>query len=155
MAALIVATKFNEDLIYKNSHYAKVGGVSLEELNLLEHYFLETISYNIYIDPEQYALCSDYLLESIKSNLDEQENEYQSPKPKKENKETKDNKERKDNKEHKEEIKFSSNTSNNKPSKEKEYRAVSNLSTANSSFKSVSSKCDFSTKKQTSKKVKV
>ena len=73
LAALVVSTKYNEDIIYKNSHYAKVGGVSLEELNLLEHYFLENIDYNIYINPEEYKLCSKYLYDSVKLLMKDEE----------------------------------------------------------------------------------
>lgn len=32
---MTVAAKFNDDLFYKNSYYAKVGGISVEELNNL------------------------------------------------------------------------------------------------------------------------
>lgn len=63
LAAFVTAVKFNEDLIYRNSHYARVGGVCLEEMNFLEACFLENIGYKIYVFYEQYISCCDYLLE--------------------------------------------------------------------------------------------
>lgn len=110
--------------------------MSLEELNFLEHYFLENLNYNIYIDPEQYLLCSDFLLESINLNLEKKENSTRKKESQIQNKKVE--------KKH-----------SNKHNKEKEYRSVSNISTAHSSFKSVSSKCDLSSKKQSSKISKV
>ena len=40
LGACIIATKFNEDSNFKNKYYAKMGGLNLEEMNLIE--------YNIY-----------------------------------------------------------------------------------------------------------
>ena len=52
LACLVVATKYNEDDYYSNEFYAKVGGVSLEELNQLEYNILILLSFNVYIDDE-------------------------------------------------------------------------------------------------------
>jgi hypothetical protein len=40
ISAVMVATKFYSDVFYTNSHYAKVGGLSVIELNQLELEFL-------------------------------------------------------------------------------------------------------------------
>ena len=52
LACLVVATKYNEDDYYSNEFYAKVGGVSLEELNQLEYNILILLNFNVYIDDE-------------------------------------------------------------------------------------------------------
>ncbi|KAI9320659.1 cyclin-domain-containing protein, partial [Dichotomocladium elegans] len=40
IASIVVAAKFSSDIFYSNARYAKVGGVSLSELNRLEIEFL-------------------------------------------------------------------------------------------------------------------
>ncbi len=101
----------------------------MEELNLLEHYFLENIDYNIYINPEEYKLCSKYLYDSVKLLMkDEEIVSNNKNKIKRNNKSVNDTKE----------------------IKEMVFRNTNNLSTASSSFKSLSSKLDFSS--NTSKK---
>lgn len=50
----MVADKFLSDEFMTNADYALVGGLSLEELNLLEHEFLELIDFNLCIEEEHY-----------------------------------------------------------------------------------------------------
>ena len=50
LSAMIVSIKVNEDDLFSNSFYAKVGGVSLQELNKLEQGFLSLIRFRLYID---------------------------------------------------------------------------------------------------------
>ena len=52
--AFVVAAKFVSDLYNSNKYYARVAGVSLEELNSLERAFLGDLGYNLYLTPEQY-----------------------------------------------------------------------------------------------------
>ncbi len=47
LSAYMISLKFNEDTIYQQSHYAKILGVSVQELNYLEKYFLTIIEFNI------------------------------------------------------------------------------------------------------------
>ena len=49
-ACLIVAIKYNEDDYYSNEYYAKVGGITLKELNLLEYNILILLDFNVFID---------------------------------------------------------------------------------------------------------
>ena len=51
-----MATKFHDDKAYKrkNSFYAKVGGITLEEMNNLEKQFLFGIDYRLSIEEEQF-----------------------------------------------------------------------------------------------------
>mmetsp|Transcript_151409 Transcript_151409/g.282267 ORF Transcript_151409/g.282267 Transcript_151409/m.282267 type:complete len:333 (-) Transcript_151409:109-1107(-) len=54
LASLIVTVKFNEDLVYGNSHYAKAGGTQLREVNRLERFLLKALDYDFHVQPEQY-----------------------------------------------------------------------------------------------------
>ena len=40
MTAILISVKTNDDIFYKQSYYAKVAGLKLEELNALEAKFL-------------------------------------------------------------------------------------------------------------------
>jgi len=52
--SFVVAAKFVSDLYNSNKYYARVAGVSLEELNSLERAFLSDLGYNLFLTPEQY-----------------------------------------------------------------------------------------------------
>jgi len=54
LASLVVAVKYNEDLVYSNSHYAKSGGVHLREVNRLERVLLAALDFDLRMSPEQY-----------------------------------------------------------------------------------------------------
>lgn len=56
ITAITLAAKFNEDTFYSNKYYAKVGGVPLRELNMLEHYFLQLIDWKLQVAPEEYEV---------------------------------------------------------------------------------------------------
>lgn len=54
LASLVVATKYNEDMVYGNAHYAKAGGVHIREVNRLERCLLAALDYDLHVFPEQY-----------------------------------------------------------------------------------------------------
>ena len=54
LSAVTLAIKYSDDLYASNATYAKIGGISLEELNLLEAYTLMLLCYNLYVDAELY-----------------------------------------------------------------------------------------------------
>ncbi|KAJ9462016.1 Cyclin-U4-1 [Diplonema papillatum] len=51
IAALTVATKWHQDRVHGNSHYAAVGGVKHAELNRLERVFLNDLQWNTHVSP--------------------------------------------------------------------------------------------------------
>ncbi len=59
MVAMLQAIKFTEDVPFPNSFWARVGGVSLKELNVLESQFLRMIQFELMVLPESFdrALC--------------------------------------------------------------------------------------------------
>jgi len=56
LASLVVATKFHEDLVYSNAHYAKAGGVQLKEVNRLERVLLSALDFDLRVSPEVYRV---------------------------------------------------------------------------------------------------
>lgn len=66
--SFLVAIKFNEDVIFSSSDYAIIGGISPEELAILENVYLELIEFDIYVDSSHYYQCSKYIEKEICRN---------------------------------------------------------------------------------------
>ena len=47
LASMIIAIKYNEDEYYSIKFYAKLGGVTKAEMNLLEYHFIYLINFKI------------------------------------------------------------------------------------------------------------
>jgi hypothetical protein len=54
ITSLVVATKFFDDRYYNNEYYAKVGGVSNAEINMLEIKFLHSLNYKLHVSPKTF-----------------------------------------------------------------------------------------------------
>jgi len=52
--ALLLATKFQDDKRYSNKYYAKLGGLPLEEVNMLELKFLKLLDWRAKVEPQEY-----------------------------------------------------------------------------------------------------
>ncbi|KAI9268386.1 cyclin-domain-containing protein [Helicostylum pulchrum] len=50
LASLIVASKFVQDKTYRNSAWAKIAGLPVQEINTAERYFLNILNYRLYIE---------------------------------------------------------------------------------------------------------
>ena len=61
LGCLLLAIKYNEDFYYTNEHYAKVGGVSLEELNQLEYFTFLLLDFNLFISDDLYQKYLKYI----------------------------------------------------------------------------------------------
>ena len=59
--AILLAIKFNEDLCYKFSFYAKVAGISVLELKKLEIDFIILIRFKLYIKNDDFERYKQYL----------------------------------------------------------------------------------------------
>lgn len=66
---MTLAAKFHEDTFYSNKFYAKVGGVSLKELNLLERCFLQLIDWKLQVHPEEYELYESLVRKAAQAGL--------------------------------------------------------------------------------------
>ncbi|CDJ38072.1 Cyclin like protein 3b (Fragment) [Eimeria tenella] len=62
LAASVVGVKFVEDVRYSNRYYARVGGVSLTELNRLELAFLKLVKFDLMVSKEEYAVYRSTVL---------------------------------------------------------------------------------------------
>lgn len=63
LTCLVLACKFNNDFYYKNSYYAKIGGLKAEEFNVLEKDFLvDYVQFSLYVSQETY---DEYLQDLI------------------------------------------------------------------------------------------
>ena len=49
--AVLISIKYNEDDIFKNDYYAKISGVTLNEINKMESTFISLLDFNLYISP--------------------------------------------------------------------------------------------------------
>jgi len=52
----ILAIKYLEDYYYSNSHYAKIGGLTLSEINKLEINTLKLLNFNAFVSFEEYQI---------------------------------------------------------------------------------------------------
>jgi len=84
LASIVVSVKFCDDRFHKNSWFAKVGGVSLQELNALELVLLNELQWGTAVSKTEFADCVQQLKLSIHSKSpsirclsdgDEQDNE--------------------------------------------------------------------------------
>ena len=56
-----MAAKYNDDEYYKNSYYAKVGGLRIEELNKLEMAFCADTKFSFYVSVKEFNNYLDTL----------------------------------------------------------------------------------------------
>ena len=56
LISLIIAIKYNEDIHYENTFFAKIGGIPLEELNSIESMFLKYINFSLYVNDILYDI---------------------------------------------------------------------------------------------------
>ena len=59
--SILISIKYNEDIIYNNSFYSKIAGVSVSELKILEEEFLNTINFELYVPDTIYQKYYDFL----------------------------------------------------------------------------------------------
>jgi len=76
LASMIVSIKYNEDEYFSNKFYAKVGGVTKEELDKLEYEFLSLIDFSLFVDVDLFSKYYDYIKTFNSENLidDDEEN---------------------------------------------------------------------------------
>lgn len=59
--SILIAIKYNEDAIYSNKFYSEIAGFPLKELNLMEHYFVKLIDFNLFVSENEYKKYEEYL----------------------------------------------------------------------------------------------
>ena len=61
LGCLILAIKYNEDVYFNNEYYAKIGGVSLDEINSLEYASFQLMEHNLFISDDIYDKYLAYI----------------------------------------------------------------------------------------------
>ena len=61
----MVAVKYNEDDYFGNDFYAKVGGVTKNEIKFLEYEFLLRIKFNLYVNEDVFNKYNDYIISAL------------------------------------------------------------------------------------------
>eukprot|EP00927_Polykrikos_kofoidii_P056914 TRINITY_DN51000_c0_g1_i1.p1 TRINITY_DN51000_c0_g1~~TRINITY_DN51000_c0_g1_i1.p1 ORF type:complete len:269 (-),score=23.63 TRINITY_DN51000_c0_g1_i1:317-1123(-) len=61
LTGLVIAAKFQDDRHYTNAVYARIGGVSIADLDALERVFLSIVDWNLYVSRPEYERYYDLL----------------------------------------------------------------------------------------------
>ena len=61
LTSVLLTSKFYNDIFYGNHFVGYIGGVSTQEVNLLESTFLEWLDWRLWVDPPEY----DYYLKGL------------------------------------------------------------------------------------------
>lgn len=56
LCCVMLAAKYNEDRVWCNSQYARIGGVEASELNKYERFLFRFLGFKLGVDPEEYQL---------------------------------------------------------------------------------------------------
>lgn len=56
IVAMMIAAKFQDDVFYANSFYARVGGLQVAELNGLEREMLRLLDYRLFVSPAEFEI---------------------------------------------------------------------------------------------------
>jgi len=75
LSAMVVAIKYNEDIFYSSSIYAKLGGLSISELNYLEFEFLILIKFSLFIEKDLFDKYKNNLLSLQDEDEDDDDDE--------------------------------------------------------------------------------
>ncbi|PON92447.1 Cyclin [Trema orientale] len=83
ITSVMVSAKFMDDMYYNNAYYAKVGGISTTEMNLLEVDFLFGLSFQLNVTPNTFHTYCSYLQREmlLQSPLHLAEHPLDTPKP--------------------------------------------------------------------------
>jgi len=69
LIAVVLSAKFQDDIHYCNAYYAKVGGLALQEVNLLEKNFVTILSWELYVGPEEYQFYHNVVCEATSAQV--------------------------------------------------------------------------------------
>merc|ERR1711976_168002 len=62
LASCLLAAKTRDDWYYSNSYYGTLGGISNQEVNLLETTFCQLLDFDLYVSPTQFTQYKKELL---------------------------------------------------------------------------------------------
>lgn len=79
--AAMIAAKFHDDVYYSNAYYAKVGGLSLKEVNALEAKLLKTLDWKVFVHPEEYQLYHGLVCQATSLTKEPRKKTHKEPEP--------------------------------------------------------------------------
>ena len=56
-----MAIKYNEDVNFGFDFYAKIAGLPIKELKILEHYFIDLIKFHFFVDKDEFEKYKAYI----------------------------------------------------------------------------------------------
>jgi hypothetical protein len=65
LAGTLVASKVMDDNGFDNAHYAKVGGLTTKEMNVLEEDLLQHLSWRVYVQPAEFEWYNNLVCRAI------------------------------------------------------------------------------------------
>uniref|UniRef100_A0A7S0T842 Cyclin n=1 Tax=Erythrolobus madagascarensis TaxID=708628 RepID=A0A7S0T842_9RHOD len=68
ITAVMLAAKFFDDVYYNNAYYAKVGGIPLQEINLLETEFLMAVGFELFVSEEEFIRFETDVVDEVLSD---------------------------------------------------------------------------------------
>lgn len=68
LTAVLLATKYVDDILYDNAHFAKVGGLELQELNALEVDMLRAMDFGLHITKDEFNKYEQQMLNTVLRN---------------------------------------------------------------------------------------
>lgn len=61
ITSVMISAKFMDDMYYNNAYYAKIGGISITEMNFLEVDFLFGLGFHLNVTPNTFHTYCSYL----------------------------------------------------------------------------------------------
>ncbi|KAL2892579.1 Cyclin-U4-1 [Bienertia sinuspersici] len=61
ITSVMISAKFMDDMYYNNAYYAKIGGISITEMNFLEVDFLFGLGFHLNVTPSTFQTYCSYL----------------------------------------------------------------------------------------------
>ena len=58
LTVVLIASKILNDLYYTNAFVASIGGISLQNMNQLEQFFIGVLDWNVHITTEEFDFYS-------------------------------------------------------------------------------------------------
>jgi len=66
LISMTLATKFHNDIPYSNAYCAQVGGLMVEDLNMLEKRFLQLVGWRLHVAHEEYELYRNHVINAAR-----------------------------------------------------------------------------------------
>lgn len=75
ITAVVLAVKNLDDELYANSYYARVGGLTTDELNRLESSMLNLLDWRLNVSPETFSVYEENLLSAVNGDSSDDEDQ--------------------------------------------------------------------------------